>query len=396
MNKFFRNADAAEAPAAAETEVAVEETAQAAPEALPNDWLAQMAKSARIDSEEVPEYKKEDVADPAESAPVEATDAAKEEGQADRPKSIETPVVPTPPIAATEPTVTDWKAQLQKEPPAAILKELGYDERMVNFLEHWRNGGDIKEYLKEAETDYQTMDAAELMRHQLRLEYPKVSDEEFEVLYEDEVLQKYKMTDDFTEFEQERGKLLLNARASKFRDEFAARQQERLLPPPPPTAEKAVVSNEPDPVILEQQRLVEDSKRSVIDSPFYRKVLTDNKLTFGEGAEAFNFPVAANELPDILYNGEKFVQNLFKVVEGADGKIELQADPEHQMLVAATAKYGKQLFVELAKHYKALGSKKAIDPIENPSQLSQSVANTPLEKQPQSDAAMLAKFGKVT
>jgi hypothetical protein len=132
-----------------------------------------------------------------------------------------------------------------------------------------------------------------------------------------------------------------------------------------------------------------------LDSPYYRKVLSDNKITFGEGGEAFNFPVNAGELPDILYNGEKFVQSMFKVGATKDGAITLEADPEHQMLVAATAKYGKQLFVELAKHYKALGSKKAIDPIENPSQVVKTQSNVPPEPQ-LSEIAQMAKHGKVS
>jgi hypothetical protein len=392
--KFFRNADAVDAPAAAPETVVEELQPQAATE-MPNDWMAQMAKSAKIvtEGEDVPEYKAE-TPTPAEteSSPVVATDESKVEAKAKvKAEPIETPATPTPPIAEEKQAV-DWKEQIQKETPASILKELGYDEKVVNFLEHWRNGGDIKEYLKEVATDYATMDAAELMRHQLRLDYPKASEAQLEVLFEDEVLHKYKQTDDYSESEQERGKLLLEAKADKFRDDFVERQKSKLLPPAP---EKAAVSNEPDPQVAEQQQVLEDSKKSVLDSPYYRKVLLDGKLTLGEGAETFNFSVDANELPDILYNGEKFVQSMFKVEEGTNGKMKLTADPEHQMLVAATAKYGKQLFVELAKHYKALGSKKAIDPIENPSQPNQNSAKSAVEEQ-LSEIAQMAKFGKVT
>jgi|694.fasta_scaffold41755_4 hypothetical protein len=393
--KFFRNAEAVEAPAAApETDVVVEPQSQPAID-LPSDFMAQMAKSARLvnEGEEAPEYKAEVVADPTETEPVVATDSKPVKGQADTPaKPTDEPIVATQPIAAEPPTEVNWKEQLQKEPPAAILKELGYDERMVNFLEHWKSGGDITEYLKEVATDYTKMDAAELMRHQLRLEYPDATEEQLEVLYEDEVLHKYKMTDDYSEEEQRRGKLLLDAKVSKFRPEFVSRQQSKLLPPAP---EKAAVEPMVDPVIEQQRKLVDDSRKSVLDSPYYRKVLTDNKITFGEGGEAFNFPVDANELPDILYNGEKFVQSLFKVGQDANGDFTLQADPEHQMLVAATAKYGKQLFVELAKHYKALGSKKAIDPIENPSTIQTTQSNVPPEPQ-LSEIAQMAKYGKVT
>ena len=79
-------------------------------------------------------------------------------------------------------------------------------------------------------TDYGKMPAEEVMRHQLRKEYPKASDKAFEVVYQEEVVNKYKLNeDDFTEAEVERGKLLLEAKADKFRDELIKEQEDYLF-----------------------------------------------------------------------------------------------------------------------------------------------------------------------
>ena len=111
--------------------------------------------------------------------------------------------------------------------------------------------------------------------------------------------------------------------------------------------------------------------------------------------EAFNFPVDANELPNIIYDPIKFVENMFEVSQGQNGEINLKADPRKQLLVAAVAKYGEQIFVEYAKHHKAIGSKKAIDPIENPSQPNKSTP-TQSEAPPKSAAEAMARHGKLS
>jgi hypothetical protein len=189
------------------------------------------------------------------------------------------------------------------------------------------------------------------------------------------------------EQEVEEGKLLLDAYAGKFRGDFIKEQQAKLIPTPTKAEEK------PDTALLEQQAMVEDAKQSLLSSSVFKNVLSNNSIVIGEGEEAFKFPVNANELPDIIYDSEKFVRELFDIKE-VGGKTQLIPNPEKQILASAVAKHGMALFVEMAKHFKAIGSKKSITAIENPSpvngQQSQSVSDTV----PDSPAALLAKFGR--
>jgi hypothetical protein len=64
-------------------------------------------------------------------------------------------------------------------------------------------------------------------------------------------------------------------------------------------------------------------------------------------------------------------------------------------LVAAVAKHGKGLLIELAKHYKAIGGKKAVEPIENAS-VPNGAKPAMSEAAPSSPAAAMAKFGKLS
>jgi hypothetical protein len=383
FRKFF-NADAVDAPAATETQ---------APEVASIASLMATAGQLNITGEqaEMPTNTVTEAA-PAEVQTDDAVTAA--EGAAEAQAATETAAVETQqeaaPIVAAPIAAPTWQEVLKKEQPDTVLKELGFDEKVVSFLNHWKNGGDLKEYLQEMSTDYSKMPAEEVMRHQLRLDYPKASDAQLDILYRKKVVEAYRIGEYYDEDEAAEGRLLLEAEAEKYREGLVQRQQKYLLPSPPEAAPSA-----PDTQALEQQQLIDNSKKSVVESPLFRQVLANNKLTIGEGDEAFSFPVNANELPEIIYDPAKFVESIFKVSQDASGRINLQADPEHQLLVAAVAKHGKGLLIELAKHYKAIGGKKAVEPIENAS-VPNGAKPAMSEAAPSSPAAAMAKFGKLS
>lgn len=382
IKKFF-NADAVETEAAP------------APEAQAFNPLAALATAGRLnfsggETDDVPEYTPQAEQQP-EATTAENAVPATEAEVATNVEQPETQSVAEEPQKLEEPAPEPvrWQEVIKQEQPEAVLKELGFDEKVVGFLNYWKNGGDLKEYFREASTDYTKLPPEEVMRHQLRVEYPKASDAQLEVLYQDKILERYKLTDDFSEEEQNRGRLLLEAEADKYRDVLVERQQKFILPEAPKSEPKAT---EPDPMIAEQQRMIEDSKRSVIDSSLYRQIVSTNKLTIGEGDEAFSFPVDAKALTDNIYDAERMVSKLFNVSENG-GKLKLTADPKKQILVAAVMEYGDKFLVEMAKHYKAVGGKKAIEPIENPSSTQPVAVKT--EAQNLSPAALLAKEGRM-
>lgn len=382
---FIRNAEAAEVPAAAETVVETQEV----------NPLQALARAGRLndgDGGEIPEYI------PPAPTQVEGEDVPPAVAATDTPAQAEVEqkveVQPTPvaeaaqPIAAQPQSEVDWKEVLKKQQPKDVLNELGIDEKMANFLDFWKSGGDVAQYLKELSTDYEKMPAEDLMKHQLKRDYPTASERQIELLYKREVVEKYKLDpDNYSEEEVEEGKLLLDAYASKYRGDFIKSQQEKLLPPAPEKAEEV----EP---INEGVQLLQNAKGRLVASDHYRNVLSNNSITIGEGEEAFKFPVNGTELTDVIYDGEKFASSLFSLQE-INGKNELIPDVEKQLLVAAVAKHGKSFIVELAKHFKAIGSQKAIVPIENPSAAGGQASGRQQEEVPDSPIGMLAKFGKL-
>jgi hypothetical protein len=266
------------------------------------------------------------------------------------------------------------------------LKEI--DPKMVGFLNTWKEGGDVKEYFNEASKDYSTMPAEDVMRHQLRLDYPRATEAQLEVLYKKEVVEKYSLNS-YDEDEVAEGKLLLDAKADKFRDELVKIQQDKILPSSSAYSEQQR---------QEEQRIAEFSQRIVNDfndNPFTKEVLSKNSITIGEGSDKFSFPINAKEVADLAIHGDKNGDLMFERKVDANGQESFVPRAQHQLLVATVSKYGEKFITELAKHYKSLGGKAAIDPIDNarPS----GSKNTPNsdEKEPTSIAGAMAKYGKL-
>ncbi len=316
------------------------------------------------------------------------------------------PAKPEPPSqpAAAEPATEPQKEPapevkqptlqevLRQHQPAAILKELGYDDKVVNelkeldpkmvaFLNHWKQNGDVTAFLRELSTDYSKMPAEDVMRHQLQRDYPRASPQQIEVLYKAKVVNAYNLNSEIEE-EQAEGRMLLEAEADKYRDTLTQKQQEFLLPKPPePKA--------PEPDLSEQVAVQEFEKyrSSVNDHPYTKNIVANKVVTLGDGDEKFTFPVDPQVLTNILYNSKDWNATMFDE-QG-------NANVEHQLLVATVAKYGKSFFTEMAKHYKSLGGNKVVDTLENASEPNQN-KGLPAQAEPTSPAQAMAKYGRLS
>jgi hypothetical protein len=341
-----------------------------------------MAKSGVVNSTDTPvatpiniTEKKEETA---QTAPAKQP---AESASAPQPAATVIPESPNPTATTTatpqkeEAKVPSWQEVLKSQQPDTILKELGFDdktvgflkgkkgidEKLLNFYSHWEsNNGDVTKYLKELTTDYSKMPAEEVMRHQLREEYPKATEKQIDALFKKQVLDAYKIDPNlYTEDEVAEGRLLIEAIADKHRDKLTADQQNFLLPKP---SEKSAT---PDPQELAAQQEVQEYQKYIQEHSYTKGLFANNKITIGEGEEAFNFPINPSEVTEILFDSSKWAENLFIPSEMPDGSKKYLPDTEKHYLVAAIVKYGKSFLDEYAKHSRALGAKAAIDPLEN-------------------------------
>jgi hypothetical protein len=326
------------------------------------------------------------------------------------PTATQEPTVTTPALIEPEPVqqVQTWQEVLRNQQPKAdeVLQTLGYDAtavslakelqetpEMVAFFNHWKANGDVNVYLRELNTDYSKMPAEEVMRHQLRKEYPKASDAAINAIYEDEIVHRYKLDpDSYTEAEVERGRLLLEAKADKYRDEFSENRKQFLIPKPPEPKSQVPDNTE---IERQQQEINDNYKRTVNSSPYTQNILANKSLTIGDGPDKFVYPIEPQAIINTLLDENEWQQTTFDIVRNPDGSVKTATPKiEHQILVATVAKYGKAFLDEYANHYKSIGGRSAIEPIEN-AKPPQNTTPTMSSPNPASAAEAMAKSGRV-
>jgi hypothetical protein len=303
-------------------------------------------------------------------------------------------------IAKEEPQANQWQEVLRQQKPEAILKELGFNEdavgllselkevdpKMVKFLSTWKTNGDgIKDYLKEMTTDYSQMPSEDVMRHQLREEYPKATEKQLDVLFRKEIVEKYNldsMDDDLVE----EGKLLLDAKAEMYRDKLVQKQQEYLLPQ---HTQKTDESEE------RAQQEFENYKNNLLGSQLTQDMMQNKRLSIGEGDEKFNYPLTdPNSVVNNLFDSNAWSNKLFEVQKDANGNEQFIPNIEKQLLISAILEDHKGFLREVAKHYKSLGGKATIDSLDNPSPIGGSSPSKPASD-PKSPAEWMARNGRL-
>lgn len=302
------------------------------------------------------------------------------------------------------PKEVSWQEVLKSQQPDTILKELGFDEKtasflkgkkgfdekIINFITHWEtNNGDVTRYLQELTTDYTKMPATEVMRHHLRREYPKATDKQIDVLYKKQVLDNYKLDSNlYTEDEVAEGQLLVEAVAEKHRDQFVSEQQQFLMPKPSQKEEG------PDLEAQEAKSLFDSYSKTISEQSSIKELLSAKSLAVGEGDERYNFPVPfAGEIVEDIVNTLATNIHLGRLNKGNISQITPEVI-QNEILSRAFSKNPQAFISAIAEHYKTIGGKKIIEPLENasPTNASQAAKSEAAEASP---AAAMAKGGKI-
>ena len=319
--------------------------------------------------------------------------------QQEEDKSVKTQKEETPKTNSTLQEV------LKSQQPDSVLKELGFDDKTVklvnklkgfekidffsNLIDEWQNKGNLKEYLRELTTDYEKMPPEEVMKHQLREEYPKASEQALNALFKKKIVQAYNL-DSEDDSEVAEGTILLEAEADKYRDSLLAKQKTKLFPDVP---EQEIV----DPAIQEKQAQQEfDSyKSTVLNNDFSKDVFENKRIVIGKGKGAFNYPIEPDVIQGIMFDDNKWLNTQFNTEQQSDGSFKITSPKiENQILTAAFAMNPEKFLKEYAKHYESLGSEKTVESIDNAKQKNQPYFSQ-TEGKPKDAAEAMAKNGRL-
>lgn len=282
--------------------------------------------------------------------------------------------------------VQDWTEVLKQKPDTEVLKALGFEDKWIGLLNHAKGGGDLKEYMEALSTDISKMSAEDVMRRQLRAEHPEMDKEDFDEYYRMKVTETYKLDPDmFSETDVKRGKIMLNADVKKIREQMVTEQQKYLLSPieAKPSPEVAAYKAEKEQSVKD----LEAYKNALTNDPYVKEFVKTKKIKIGDGEDSFIYESKnPQNVLDVLIDGKLAAQKL----RNGDGSHNIQK----QTLIGAILDDDLTLFTELAKHYKTIGGKEALMPIENAS----GKIDTPAKAENFSDdpVAAMAKSGKIT
>ena len=339
-------------------------------------------------------------------------------GRGEEPKAAEpTPVETTnvenvaqgesePPISAkveeqaSTQVQTQWQEVLKQQQPEAILKELGFDDsavgflkelkevdpKMVQFFNMWKSDGDsLKDYLQEITTDYSQMPSEDVMRRQLREEYPKATEKQLDVLFRKEIVERYNL-DSMDEDLAEEGRLLLDAKAESYREKLIKQQEEFQLPNYASSASESEAN---------AQKEFDNYKQNLISNQLTQELLQNKRLTIGEGDEKFSYNLTnPNNIVNNLFDSNAWANKLFDIQKDSQGNEVFVPNVEKQLLVSAILEDHKGFMKEMAKYYKSLGGKATIDSLENASPSGSSAPSKPASE-PKTPAEWMARSGRL-
>lgn len=273
------------------------------------------------------------------------------------------------PIAQSVTTEKSWQEVLKSQQPNNVLKELGFDDKSVQFfqklnkfekkdfffnlLNEWESKGDLKSYLSELSTDYSKMSPEEVMRHQLSEEYKTNNQKTLDALFKNKIIKAYNLDSDDPE-EVEEGKLLLEAEANKYRPTLIERQQSKLFPPVPDAAPP-----EPDPKVEQGKKDIEAWVSTINNDPWSEKIWENKKLTIGKGEDKFTYPIVPEEVKNIMFTDDGWNSTMYTIERNPDGSIKTSTPKvEETILIAAFAQNPKKFLEDYKQHFISIGSKK--------------------------------------
>lgn len=258
-------------------------------------------------------------------------------------------------------TTSDWKAELKKADPKEILKELGYDEFLAEFAEFRKNGGDAYKYLEAKAFDWETVSHQDLILDELRLQYPHLTDEKVEKLYQ----AKYKQSEYASDEDKEIGAIQLEADAELVRQKRIAEQKSFQIPDVTRSQEAAELQER----FAEQQKIeterVQQALQFFQEHEATKNLMQSKRVAIDLGDNGkFNFTVDKPEtLMSVALDSEKWQRAIAVNPQEADPSklIPDVAKLQKIALVALNPNYER----DLVNYGKSLGLKSIVEEGQN-------------------------------
>lgn len=259
--------------------------------------------------------------------------------------SVQEPIKET--VQEVQPEIKEEVKETPVKTWEEVLSDNGFDEFDIELLKFKKATGDITPYLEVKTVNYKDMPAEEIMKRDLRKQYPTLSEKALEYKFKEEVLSKYKLLDSFDEEEQSIGRELLEFDANVKREKLIEEQAKFKAPIKDTEAEAKAYQ--------EQQLQAKKQWEETIKSNQATQSLMSNKKLVLDGGEEYKFNLQVDspeELVRMIADPNEYNKHILK-----DG----QPDFNKMLLVSAMTRNPELVIKSLIDYGKSLGQKEEVE-----------------------------------
>ena len=249
--------------------------------------------------------------------------------------------------AQPQPSIAyNWEDEIKKVDRNEVLKKLGVSDFALEMDAHILAGGDPADYLNAKAIDYNKISDQELVKQDLKKQYPNFSDEEIQKMFN----RRYGIKEDMLDEEKEDILLELKAKAYNIRQLNIADQQKFKI------ASAVPVQQDENYQKWKEQSAANEQIINQLNQ-FYQnhqatKSLNESKrvtISFGDGVKPLNFQIDKPELitNSLIDGGQTYLQ----------AALNDQGEPDvaRQQLVSLFA-FNPQKFIQTVFNYgKSMG-----------------------------------------
>lgn len=244
----------------------------------------------------------------------------------------------------------DMVSELGKLRDSANQSQSMKDDFIKGVVDYYNKTGDVTPYLEAKLVNYEKLSNEEILKKSLKEQYPTISDRALQALYQEQVVERFKLDPDrFDDLQVEVGTELLAAEAARLRSQYVERQNQFRAPEP-------VQGQNP----AQPEADVEAWINTIKADPLTQKFMAEKNVSISYNGEQFNYEVDnPNDILDMTVDNAKFFNKFVK----QDGQVDLQK----WFRVVNYALDPETFERSLIAHGKTLGEEDVVSRRKNPS-----------------------------
>jgi hypothetical protein len=244
----------------------------------------------------------------------------------------------------------DMVSELGKLRDSANQSQSMKDDFIKGVVDYYNKTGDVTPYLEAKLVNYEKLSNEEILKKSLKEQYPTISDRALQALYQEQVVERFKLDPDrFDDLQVEVGTELLAAEAARLRSQYVERQNQFKAPDP-------VQGQNP----AQPEADVEAWINTIKADPLTQKFMAEKNVSISYNGEQFNYEVDnPNDVLDMTVDNAKFFNKFVK----QDGQVDLQK----WFRVVNYALDPETFERSLIAHGKTLGEEDVVSRRKNPS-----------------------------